>query len=72
MSASAIVAAIDAAMLTMAENGMAQTLEINGRKVIYHDLGELTKARETFSEIADNTSNKLPFGVYNTKPKGIN
>ena len=68
----AIVAAIDAAILSMMANGGAQRLTINGREVWFPDLDKLLAAQKFYSDQASNTADKTPFGVYNTKPKGVN
>ena len=69
---STITDALDAAILAILQNGGAQTLEINGRKVTYYSLDDLIKARGEYEGIDSNANDKLPFGMYTTKPKGVN
>jgi len=72
MAASDVLAAIDAAILAIMSNGGAQTLEIGGRRVTYYSLDDLLKARAEFENLASTDSGQLPFGMYTTKPRGVN
>jgi hypothetical protein len=52
-SPSDIVAAIDAAILTMLAGGGAQSLAIAGKSITYSSLAELQKARAFYSRISE-------------------
>jgi len=67
-----ILAAIDTAILAMMSGGGAQELDIAGRSVKFFSLTELQKSREYYDGLTNATDDKLPFGLYMTKPKGVN
>ena len=67
-----IVTAIDTAVAAMISGGGAQTLEIAGRKVVYYNVTDLLKLREYYSGLDNASTDKMPFGMYRTKPKGVN
>lgn len=67
-----IVAAIDAAILSMLSGGGAQELNIAGRSVKFFSMDDLMKARAEYADLDSGTSGKMPFGMYTTKPKGVN
>ncbi len=55
-SASAIVEAIDAAILAMMAGGGAQSLTVEGRSITYTSLEELRAARQQYAALADATN----------------
>ena len=67
-----IVAAIDTAVLAMAAGGGAQELSIAGRTVKFFSISDLMKLRAEYENLASVASDKMPFGMYQTKPKGFN
>jgi len=68
----AILAAIDAAILSMMSGGGAQELDIAGRSVKFFDLDKLLKSREYYDGLVNATNDKTAFGMMKTKPIGVN
>jgi hypothetical protein len=71
-SAQSIVDAIDAAILSMANGGGAQSISVGGRSVTYHKLEDLTKLRAVYAAmVGTSTTGKMPFKFYHTKPNDM-
>ncbi len=72
-SASEIVAAIDAAILTCVAAGGVASLSVGGRSVSYN-LEQLQNLREFYGRISTtvDTANKVPFKLIDIKTSGAN
>lgn len=66
---SAIIDAIDAAILAMMSAGGAQTVTIEGRNVVFYDLEKLQKTRDYYVGLKGQAAGKLPFQRYLIQPE---
>ena len=65
----AIIDAIDAAILAMMSAGGAQTVTIEGRNVVFYDLEKLQKTRDYYVQLQATQNSKLPFQRYLIQPE---